>query len=74
MGIGSRVKHLGYGDGVAINVKKQSLVITFLSHGSKEIPQEYEGLKVLDKVKPDSDLECLWDIELTLIQVISVIL
>ena len=66
LGIGSRVQHPGYGDGVVINVKKQSVMITFMNHGTKEIPQEYEGLKILDKVEPDSDLVSLWDIERTL--------
>lgn len=71
LGIGSRVQHPGYGDGVVINVKRQSLLITFLNHGTKEIPMEYEGLKVLDKVEPDADLVSLWDIERTLIKVIK---
>jgi hypothetical protein len=71
LGIGSRVQHPGYGDGVVINVKKQGVLITFMNHGTKEIPQEYEGLKILDKVEPQADLVSLWEIEKTLIQVIK---
>lgn len=71
LGIGSRVQHPGYGDGVVINVKKQSVMITFMNHGTKEIPQEYDGLKILDKVEPQTDLVSMWEIEKTLIQVIK---
>ena len=71
LGIGSRVQHPGYGDGVVINVKKQSIMITFMNHGTKEIPQEYEGMKILDKVEPDADLVSLSDIERTLIDVMK---
>ena len=71
LGIGSRVNHPGYGNGVVINVKKQSILITFFDHGTKEIKNDYEGLKVLDKVEPDADLVSLWDIEKTLINIIK---
>ena len=71
LGIGTRVEHPGYGDGVVINVKKQSLLVTFMNHGTKEIPYDYNGFKILDKVEPDSDLVSLWDIERTLIKVIK---
>ena len=40
LGIGSRVEHPGYGAGVVINVKKQCMLITFMNHGTKEIPLE----------------------------------
>ncbi|MBP6414531.1 MAG: hypothetical protein KA450_13880, partial [Bacteroidia bacterium] len=65
LGIGSRVQHPGYGDGVVINVKRHSVLITFMNHGIKEIPLEYDGLSILDKVEPDADLVSLWDIEQT---------
>lgn len=71
LGIGSRVQHPGYGEGVVINVKRQSLLITFMNFGTKEIPSDYEGLKILDKVEPDTDLVSLWEIEKTLTQVIK---
>ncbi|MBK9673662.1 MAG: hypothetical protein IPO70_15870 [Bacteroidetes bacterium] len=71
LGIGSRVQHPGYGDGVVINVKRHSVLITFMNHGIKEIPLEYDGLSILDKVEPDADLVSLWDIEQTLVKVIK---
>ena len=71
LGIGSRVTHPGYGDGVVINVKSQTMLITFMNHGTKEIPLSYDGLKILDKVEPDSDLVSLFDIERSLISIIK---
>jgi hypothetical protein len=71
LGIGSRVQHPGYGDGVVVNIKMQSLCITFMNHGLKEIPNNYEGLKILDKIEPSADLVSMSEIEHLLIDVIK---
>jgi hypothetical protein len=36
LGIGSRISHSDYGDGVVINVKSTAYTITFMSQGTKQ--------------------------------------
>lgn len=56
LGIGSRVRHKDYGDGVVVQVKAKSYLITFMEHGNREILRSFEGLEVIDKLEPDDDL------------------
>lgn len=71
LGIGSRVKHSNYGDGVVINVKPLTYVITFIEYGRKEFKKEDPDLTVVDAVEPDTDLVSLFDIERTLTHIIK---
>jgi hypothetical protein len=71
LGIGSRVSHSQYGDGVIIQVKPEDYVITFMEHGMREIPRTDEQLQIIDKNDQDSDLLSLADVESLLIRVIN---
>jgi hypothetical protein len=63
LGIGSRVRHPEYGDGVVIQVKPENYLITFITAGTREIIRTFEKLEVIDAYEPDSDLVSLAEIE-----------
>lgn len=56
IGIGSRVRHPEYGDGVVIQVYANAWEITFMEHGTRRILRSFEGLEVLDLEEPDTDI------------------
>lgn len=70
LGIGSRVRHKDYGEGVVIQVKSDSYLITFMDYGNREIARSYEGLEVIDHLLPDDDLVSFEMIEQTLIKIL----
>ena len=51
LGIGSRVKHPAYGDGVVISVDKAAYTVVFILHGSKLVGKEYEGMEIIEQVE-----------------------
>lgn len=71
MGIGSRVKHPQYGDGVIIQVKPEEYMITFMQHGMREIERNDASLEVIDKNDQETDLVSLSDIEVILINILK---
>lgn len=70
LGIGSRVRHKEYGDGVVIQVKSNSYLITFMDYGNREILRSYEGLEIIDLMEPDEDLVSLDMIENSLTRIL----
>ncbi len=70
LGIGSRVSHPEFGDGVIINVKASGYTITFLQQGVKIIKFD-APLTVIDAIEPDSDLVSLFDVEQALTRVLQ---
>lgn len=63
LGIGSRVRHPEFGDGVIINIKPKTYLIVFLTRGRIEVAKSYVNLEVLDAVEPETDLISLSDVE-----------
>lgn len=70
LGIGSRIKHAQYGDGVVINFTSSTLNVTFISSGLKEIPTTDE-FEVIDEMAPDTDLVSAYDLERTLTKILK---
>ena len=70
LGIGSRVKHPQFGDGVVVQIKPEEYMITFMQHGMREIERTYDQLEVIDANDADNDLVSLADIEVLLVNVI----
>ncbi len=69
LGIGSRVKHKEFGDGVVINIKQGTYLATFMQNGTKEISQTYPFEIIEDEVAPD-DMISFADVERSLISII----
>lgn len=70
LGIGSRIKHDGLGDGVIINVKPTGYVVTFVQHGVKVLKLD-APLMVVEAIDPDEDAVSLLDVEQALTRVLQ---
>jgi hypothetical protein len=71
LGIGSRVRHPQYGEGVVIQVKPEEYMITFMQHGMREIEKSDSQLETIDKSDQETDLVSLSDIEVLLINILK---
>jgi hypothetical protein len=69
LGIGSRIKHKEFGDGVVIGVKSATYIITFMASGRKEISQTYP-LDIIEEEEPADDLISLADVERSLTNIL----
>jgi hypothetical protein len=70
LGIGSRVRHTEFGDGVVVNVKSNAYQITFIEEGMKQIAFSFP-LEVIEEIERDSDLVSLMDVQMTLSKVLQ---
>jgi hypothetical protein len=55
-GIGSRIVHPEFGNGVVIQVYSDSFEITFMDYGVKTVTKSYDKLKVIDHHGSETDL------------------
>jgi len=69
-GIGSRIRHAEFGDGVVVQVKPTSYLITFMQSGMREVLRSYDKFEVIDAADPDTDLVSLADIEQLMIGIL----
>ncbi len=63
LGIGSRVRHPEFGEGVVINIKPKTYLVVFIQRGRIEVAKSYVNLEIVDAVEPESDLVSLMDVE-----------
>lgn len=70
LGIGSRVRHSQYGDGVVVNVKGSHYAVTFINEGRKDIQRDSQALEVIEAVEPPDDMISNADLERTLIAIL----
>ena len=67
LGIGSRVRHPQFGEGVIIQVKPEDYFVTFMQHGLREIPRTFDQFEIIDANDADNDLVSMADIEVLLV-------
>jgi len=53
LGIGSRVKHPAYGDGVVIRLHKAAYELCFMLYGIKQVGRDYDKWQVIDAIPAD---------------------
>jgi hypothetical protein len=70
LGIGSRVRHPDFGDGVVITLKATGYIITFMAEGVRTVSFQ-TPLDVIEAVEPDGDLVSLLDVEQALSRVLQ---
>jgi hypothetical protein len=70
LGIGSRVRHHDYGDGVIINIKPSTYYITFITEGAKEISRTQHSLEIIEAVEAPEDLISNAELEKTLVGIL----
>lgn len=52
LGIGSRVKHPAYGDGVVIRLHRAAYEVCFILYGIKMVGLDYTAWEVVDRIEP----------------------
>ncbi len=53
LGVGTRVKHPAYGDGVIVKVNVAAYQVSFLTYGMKNVGKEYDKWTIVEKVEPE---------------------
>ncbi|AUD01681.1 hypothetical protein [Spirosoma pollinicola] len=70
LGIGSRIQHDEFGNGVVINLKANGYIVTFLDHGVKILKFD-APLTIIEALEPDSDMVSLFDVEQSITRVLQ---
>jgi len=70
LGIGSRINHPEFGDGVIIDYTQETYKVSFLSQGIKEIAREFSGIGIIEAIDTDDDRLTLLDVEKMLVKVL----
>jgi hypothetical protein len=71
LGIGSRIRHPEFGEGVVVQIKPEEYVITFMKLGMRDIDRTYDQLEIIDANDADNDLVSLADIEVLLVNILK---
>lgn len=53
LGVGSRVRHPAFGDGVIIKLYKAAYDVTFMIHGIKSVGRDYEKWQVIEAIEAE---------------------
>lgn len=56
LGIGSRVKHPAFGEGVVIKLHKMAYDVCFMTYGIKQVGLTYTAWEVIDAIEPESSV------------------
>ena len=70
LGVGSRVKHPAFGEGVIIAVHKAAYEVTFITYGVKQVGRTYDQWEIVEAL-PANDEISLSDVERSMIKVIN---
>lgn len=70
LGIGSRVQHAHYGQGVVIGIKYAQYVVTFIDHGIKEVDKDDPKFEVLVAENKSLEIETLSQVETSLLKIL----
>lgn len=52
-GVGTRVKHPAYGDGVIIGAEVVAYKVCFITYGIKNVGKSYEQWEIIEAIEPD---------------------
>ncbi len=53
LGIGSRVKHPAFGDGVVVRLHVAAYEVCFMQFGLKMVGKDYSGWQIVERITPD---------------------
>lgn len=56
LGVGSRVNHPAYGDGVIIGLDVIAYKVCFMTYGIKNVGKEYSGWEIIEKIEAEEAL------------------
>lgn len=70
LGVGSRVKHSAYGNGVIIGVTNTVYQVCFIQYGIKPLGRDYKSWEIIEEVSADKELTYN-NLEKSLIKILS---
>ncbi len=56
LGVGSRVRHPAFGDGVVIKVNVAAYQVCFITYGIKDVGKTYEKWEVIERIEPTNSV------------------
>lgn len=56
LGVGSRVRHPAYGDGVIIGIGNKTYQVCFMQYGIKPLGKEYKSWEIIEEIQGDDEL------------------
>ena len=56
LGVGSRVKHSAYGEGVVIKLNYNTYDVCFMIYGIKEIGKKYDKWEIIERIEPEDTM------------------
>lgn len=56
LGVGTRIKHQAYGDGVIIKLNFNTYEVCFITYGIKEMGKKYDNWEVVHRVEPEDSM------------------
>lgn len=56
LGVGSRVKHPAYGDGVVIGLDVAAYKVCFMTYGIKNVGKEYDGWEIIEQIPAENNI------------------
>ena len=71
LGIGSRVRHPEFGEGVIINVRNKTYTVVFIRSGKMEVSKNLNALEIIEQVEPDLDLISFSQVERSLMNILN---
>lgn len=69
LGIGSRVRHPAYGDGVVIRLQKAAYEVCFMLYGIKHVGREYDKWEIIEAI-PAAEIVSFSEAEKSLIKIL----
>ncbi|HPB53010.1 MAG TPA: hypothetical protein PLR22_05020 [Saprospiraceae bacterium] len=55
-GVGSRLSHPSYGDGVVIKLNPENYEICFMTYGIKQISKDYDRFSEIERIEPSEEV------------------
>ena len=56
LGVGSRVKHPAYGEGVIIGIEVAAYKVVFMQYGAKHVGKTYSAWEVIEATEPEQEV------------------
>jgi hypothetical protein len=70
LGVGSRINHARFGEGIVAGTKLGNYRISFFGKGIIEVPKDSEEIEVLELLAPEERMISTDDVETTLIEIL----
>ena len=55
-GVGSRISHPSYGDGVVTKLNPENYEICFMTYGIKQISKDFDRFSVIERIEPNEEV------------------